>query len=308
MSVGELLTAQVSGIQRCGSPWACPMCAPVVRARRAGEIDIGLGGHLAREGGGAFVSMTLRHTVADALKPRLDVVSEAQHSCLTGKRWNRLRRELGVIGSIRAVEITDGRNGWHPHVHIVFVTRSPLTDVQVEELRRFLLDRWSLIVQRKGFGTLNGTHGVDVRPLTREGVGEYLGKVDTWSVGAELTSMTKGSRSSSGRTPYGLLLEAVETGESRLIARWCEYERATFGKRAIVWSPGLRDALGVEDERSDEELAAAEGLDVELLRYLVQAAHWRADVRAGRHGELLDEIEADAARRLAVGERGEVRW
>lgn len=294
LGVGRSLVAHVGGVARCGSPWSCPVCAPVVRERRAGEIDTGTRQHLDSGGGVEFVTLTLRHHQADRLEDRLAVVARALHLVLQGAPWQRRRRRLGYLGAIRAVEVTDGANGWHPHCHALLFFDRPLTDEERADLRSWMLGRWGAVVERRGFGTVND-HGVDVRRVTpagEQGIGSYLAKVDGgWGAGLEL------ARSDVKRgAPTQHLTEFAATGCARALARWREYEAATFGKRAIVWSPGLRARLlGDDTEAADEDLAASEGLDLALVEAVVAGEDWRRCVDVGRTGELLTEVEQCAA-------------
>lgn len=299
VDVGHQVVAHVSGIQRCGSPWACPVCAPVVRERRALEIDLGLGVHLASGGGAVLVSMTTRHQLRDALAERLDVVATSLRLCLKGQAWERRKRALGYVGSIKAVEITWGeRNGWHPHSHSVLLFERPLTADELADLDQWLFTRWAGILARKSLGSITREHGVDVRPITSASeLSTYLTKVEGgWGVGLELArSDLKAARQVGSLNAVGILREFVATGEKRMQQLWMEFEAATFGKRAIVWSPGLRARLlGSEDEISDEDAAAVEGSDVARLRWLIAAARWLGFVRAGTVGDLLTAIEEEA--------------
>ncbi len=97
------------------------------------------------------------------------------------------------------------------------------------------------------------------------------------------------------RTPFELLVELAATGDTGIKALWLEYEAATFGKRWLRWTPGLRERLlGTAKERTDEELAASEGVDVALIRWLVAAGEFRQHVEAGTTGLLLDQVEEAA--------------
>jgi hypothetical protein len=305
IDVGGQLTAHVSGIARCGSPWACPACSPVVRERRAVEIDPALSGHLDSGGGAEFVTLTLQHHSGDSLASRLDVVSRSQQLVLSGEPWKRRRARLGFLGGIKAVEITySERNGWHPHSHSVWLFERPLTVVERYELRTWLLGRWRSIAARRGLGVVSARHGVDVAAVTSAGdLAGYLTKVEGgWGAALELARSDL-KRSASGMTPLDLLRSLVETGEAKWAARWSEYERATFGKRAIVWSPGLRARLtGVEDEASDVDLAASEGIDLALLRALVPKSVWDERVRAGGIAGVLSMVEQAAGVLLAMAE------
>lgn len=292
VEVGRQLTAHVSGVQRCGSPWACPVCAPVIRERRAGEIDQGVRNHLDRGGSAEFLTLTLRHGRADALAPRLDAITQALSLVLKGSGWDRRRARLGYVGAIKAVEITHGVNGWHPHAHVLLLFDGPLGDSERQDLCDWIYGRWAKIATDRGFGTVTKRHGVDLRPVTDgDGLGEYLTKVEGgWSAGRELSrSDTKGA------APIQLLRAFVETGEVRPLMLWREYEEATVGKRALRWSPGLRARLlGVEDETSDVELASSEGVDLSLLRALIPRDLWSEHRRGGTTGELLTEVELAA--------------
>ncbi len=129
----------------------------------------------------------------------------------------------------------------------------------------------------------------------------YLTKVDGgWGAGLEL-ARSDVKRSAGGFNPWQILGELLETGESCWAARWREYEAATFARRAIVWSPGLRARLlGDEKEQADEELAAAEGADLTLWRVLVERLRWNEAVRSGEVALVLDDVEAAAAVSLLI--------
>ena len=289
VDLGASLTAHVSGIHRCGSPWACLLCAPTIRERRAVEIDQALAVHLDRGGSALFVTLTLRHRLADVLEPRLAAVSGALGRVLRGSGWERRRDALGYVGSIRAVEVTDGGNGWHPHNHSLFLFDRMLTPCEVDDFGRWLFGRWEGVVTGQGFGDLDPAHGVDVRPVHGAGdLAGYLCKVEGgWGAGLEL------ARSDLKRSsPLSHLFDFAATGDMASASRWVEYEQATFGKRALRWSAGLRALLlGNDDEVADADLAASEGADLTLMRALIDHAEWNAHVRVGRSAHLLSELE-----------------
>jgi hypothetical protein len=297
IDVGRQLTAQVSGIRRCGSAWVCPICAPVIRQRRAEEIDQGVNGWLTNGGGGLFVTFTCSHQLGDELEPRLAAMSSALHAVLKGSAWDRWKKRLGYVGAIRAVEVTRTEaNGWHPHNHAALLFERPVTEDERRAFSRWLYERWRQILLARGLGTISEAHGVDVRQVTGDSLGEYLAKVDEgWSTGLELArgDAKRGRRGS--RTPFELLIELAATGETATKDLWLEYEAATFGKRWLRWTPGLRKRLlGDEEDQADEDLAASEGVDVALIRHLVGAIEFRRHVQAGTTGLLLDDVEAAA--------------
>lgn len=292
VDIGAARTAHVSGIRRCGSPWACLMCAPTVRERRATEIDTGVRNHLDRGGSALFVTSTLPHGKFDRLAPRLAAIAEAQNYLLQGSAWQRRKAALGFIGAIRSVEITYGANGWHPHNHAIWLFDHHLTVGEAQSLFDWAYARWGARVQQLGFGTIN-RHGLDVRSVHEAGeLAQYLCKLEGgWGVGLEL------ARSDVKRNaPVSLLREFALTGDLAPARLWQEYERATFGKRAIRWSPGLRGRLlGVEVDQGDDELAASEGLDLALMRAVIGHDIWNPAVHGGTATDLLRQLEEVAA-------------
>ena len=95
VDVGRALTALVSGVHRCGSPWSCPLCAPVIRQQRALEIDAAVSRHLETGGGVEFVTHTLRHHRGDSLSSRFDTIACALRYSLKGEPWRRRKESLG---------------------------------------------------------------------------------------------------------------------------------------------------------------------------------------------------------------------
>jgi hypothetical protein len=297
VDVGRQLIAHVSGIKRCGSSWACPVCAPVVRQGRAQEIDEGLNGWLEKGGGAELCTLTCSHQLHDELEPRLAAMAGAIHALLKGASWERYKRRLGFVGTIRAVEVTWGEaNGWHPHNHVVMLFERPLTVEERQALWRWLHNRWAGVLLAKGLGSITEAHGVDLRKVTGEVLGEYLTKVEGgWTAGLELARGDVKAGKRGGITPFEILAQLAITGEVRWRQLWVEYEAATFGKVCIRWSPGLRDQLLPKSaEKSDEELAASEGADVGLVRWLCEAAAWRQIQQDGTTGLVLDQAEEAA--------------
>jgi len=301
VEVGRLLTAHVSNVFRCGSSWSCPLCAPVVRQRRAEEIDAGLRLHMGWGGGVLFLTLTLRHRKRDTLASRLDVVAQCMNLVLKGSAWERRKLALGYVGNIKAVEVTWGEaNGWHAHAHVLLLFDAPVSEIARRDLETWVFNRWHRIAENRVLGTVTREHGVDLRQVTSAGeLGDYLTTIDSsWSPGLEL------ARNDIKRwSPFDLLTSLMETGESRWRTLWLEYEAATFGKRSVKWSPGLRARLtGIETEASDEQLAASEGIDLTLFRALIPTGQWNATVNNGTTGELLTDIERAAAVLLLIAD------
>lgn len=294
VSVGRLGIAHVSGVRHCGSPWACAICAPVIREKRARDIDAGASGFLDGGGSALFVSLTGPHHFGDPLEPLLAVMSKCMRSVTSGRPWKALRDRLGYIGSIRALEITYGKNGWHPHAHSLMLFEAQLSVEDVALIRAHIFGAHQRALHRRGFGDLHPVHGVDVRVVgDASPLSSYLTKVEGgWGVGLELARADLKHR---GETPFDLLRRCAEGELGQVRSLWREYERSTHGKKFLVWGVGLRNRLlPGEPEISDGEAASLEGEDEAVVIYRLRAEEWNIYCRTNQVAEVLERLEKDA--------------
>jgi hypothetical protein len=114
---------------------------------------------------------------------------------------------------------------------------------------------------------------------TSEALGDYFAKSvyspESAAWEAASSSTKKGRKGS--RTPWQLLDSARTTGDMDDLDLWNEYEVATKGKRALTFSRGLRDLLGVGAEVDDETIADAEVGDAADTGFYV--ADWKPVAR-----------------------------
>lgn len=262
--------AHWSGFCFCGSIWACPVCSAKIRASRADEIARAVAGHI-RDGGNAWmITLTACHKRWHDLEPLFDAVANSFRKIMSGTAWTGDKRRkttlgeknrLGVRGYIRSMEITYGtKNGWHPHLHIVLLTRDESPNALLAAMARWD-SVWRREMRKKGFepSKEHGTHWAHV--TAAEQAGEYIAKVQEGKghLGHEIArgDLKKGRLGT--LAPFELLSYFRQTGDMAVIPVWQEYEKATHNRRAITWSRGLRkDLMEDEPEKTDEELASEE--------------------------------------------------
>lgn len=281
-------SAHLSGIRRCASTWCCPVCTPTIRERRAAEIDQGVSAHLGNGGSAYLVTATLSHNAQTDLSQLLDIAQRAWT-----KTFVNARRFDSYVGQVRAWDFTHGANGWHPHIHAIV-----LLDRAAASWLWQLGQRWGDCVAGEG-GSTDVTSarspGWDVRPITDSaGMSDYLCKVaGGWGAGLELAraDIKKGSRA--GSTPAQLLEMAV-AGDRRALGLVQEFERATAGRRAVVWGRGLKALLGVEDI-SDDVAAVTEPAECITVQVAVPGKAWRRLLVSGEASALVASVGLLAA-------------
>lgn len=280
----------VSGVGRCGSPWACPVCAPTIGERRAKEIDWAIRSWCEQGGCVLFVTATLSHQYGDELGQLLGMLQDSWSRTF---RWGTGQRPAWYGGQVRAVEITHGVNGFHPHVHAaIFVEPGHGVDqvlVEVEAMRY----RWERAVRRNGGDTdvrSAGSYGWDVRKVTHNGLGPYLAKIQGgWGVGLELARLDL-KQGRIGKTPTEVLAAAM-LGDRRARRLYRIFETATAGRRRIVSSPGLMDRCKVV-VLTDDEAAPGDVKDEAVAVASVPAREWRRILAAGHAVRLMADVAA----------------
>jgi len=268
-------TSHLAGVETCGSIWACPVCAAKIRNVRADEVAQGLGEHIDRGGGALLVTLTLPHEVADELRKTITLVSEGFAAVNAGRGYGEDRNAFGILGHIRAFEVTHGQNGWHPHLHVIVCLARPASRDLADALQARWQARWDRFLRRRGWRPSVDKIGVRVDRVRRDGaaVGAYVAKLQEGekldrSVGNEVARADlKGGRRGS-RVPFEILADFGSDGAESDRALWQEFQLATKGRSAIRWSKGLRALLLPDvDELMDEEIAAAEvgGVQIALI-------------------------------------------
>jgi hypothetical protein len=279
--------AGFSGLVTCGSVWACPVCSAKILARRSLELGVGL---LSWENSGGQLVMgtlTMRHNRGHSLVQEWDALAKSWDSILRSRVWKKWLTRLGSPGLIRVVEVTYGENGWHVHLHFVLLVADSVFADSVDAFGSWVTAKWSRGLEASGMpGALSA--GQDVHMV--EGVtaaselGEYLAKSTAYGVADSLGRELMGSWSKEARgfhstvPAWRIAEEFGQTGEAILLDRWSEYERGSKGRRQSTWSRGLRDLLGLNDEKSDEEIAEEVHGDEDLVR--ITAAGWETAWRS----------------------------
>lgn len=300
----------VKGLQACASVWGCPVCAAHIRQARAVDIEDAATRWMADGGQVLFLTLTVRHGRETPLAWSLDVLLNAWRATTRGAPWKRKRDAVGLVGQVRATEVTWGQaNGWHPHLHLLLFLDRPLSEDGVADLTGWLESRWARMVRKRSPRcTPSKRRGVTLK-IVSEGsasMGEYLAKVqDRFGTDRNIgLEMARGDLKSSGPArrnrwlPFELL-EAAADGEAWALRAWWEYEAATKRRRAIEWSRcgksctcgggSFRAHVLDGDEVADEELVTEDTTTEDTHVLTLTEAEWRA-VCAARAD--IDVVEA----------------
>jgi hypothetical protein len=266
--------AAYSGLYRCGDFWRCPSCRVTLGIRRARQIETALRQHV--DAGGSALLAT--YTVPHARDESLPVVLARLAGTWRRYAKSALRDVVGryYVGAVRALEVTHGVSGWHPHYHVLVFVASGLpylTPVAVA-----LAERWSEVA--------GADWRADVRQVARDGVAAVARYLTMDGVaGAAFETASPASKIPAGRSYTQLLYDYARYRSSADAALVFEYAAALHGVHHLTVSPQLRRLYDFVDpalnwsEIADEDVIA-----------LLDSEQWLSILNAGEDRNLLDDL------------------
>jgi len=278
---------EFAGVLTCDSRWHCPLCAAKLTEKSRVELQQGMTLWV-RDGGAIYLlTFTFPHDVSLSLADGVEKMQAAQKKMKGDRRYKKIMADAGAIGAVKALEVTHGKNGWHPHVHALIFAR-PNSESVLTDIREI----WAAAVEREGLGRVN-VHGFDVRG--GDFAADYVAKFGKepgdeskraaqahWSASHELTKgHTKQTQRMKGATPF-TLLRWYREGDAQSGALFVEYAQAFKGKAQLYWSPGLRKKIDLLELQQPKPPAP---LRVALLHLSYE--DWHAVLRHNARWELL---------------------
>lgn len=283
------------GLQVCARVWHCPVCAAKISERRRLELKEAL---LAARSQGMrlhFVTLTVPHGAGDDVKELLARLSDALKRLSHGKYAIKrcIEQDLSgevLHGYIRALEVTHGQNGFHPHFHMILFT-SP--GIEPAYLEGAYLAAWQRACRLSGLPEPSERHGVTVQDGSK--AAEYASK---WGLEDEMTKAHMKQTRRKGATPWGLLRAVLDENDpdyppERAAALFRVYAEAFTGRRQLYWSNGLRKLLQVSQELTDEELANKAEDEQAVSLATLTSVQWKAIRRFRQEAHILTVAESN---------------
>lgn len=298
--------ARYGNLQTCGSGHVCPVCGARLGEYKGEEIRAGMNLHTEAGGHALMVTLTHSHGQDDSLKSMIKAESKALEWMTGHRAYKRLHDELGLVGTIRAREITYGElHAWHPHIHDLWLITVEITPELIADVEDRVWQLWQKACAKFDLPAPRREYGVDVTIAMSPA--DYLSKFgrDTkWGTARELTKANS-KRGKEGRyTPFDLLRGDVPISRAKAEALWREYADATYGATQISWSRGLKDDMGI-CQVSDDAIASGTVDENKHVRLgMLTPEQWRAVCKAKMRAQVLDEAETggwSAVQRLVNG-------
>jgi hypothetical protein len=242
--------------------------------RRARQIETALRAHVDAGGSALLATYTVPHTRDESLSVVLARLAD------TWRRYAKhaWRDVLGAhyVGNVRALEVTYGVNGWHPHYHVLIYVSAGLP--YLTPISVVLSERWSRVA--------GADWRADVRQVARDGVVAVARYLTTDGIaGASYEVASPAAKIPSGRSYTQLLYDYARYRSSVDAALIYEYAAALHGVHHLTVSPRLRRLYDFVDpalnwsEIADEDVIA-----------LLNSDEWLSILNAGEDRNLLDDL------------------
>ena len=243
--------AHWANVQRCGSIWSCPACAKQITEKRRQELKTGLSSWKGTHKGSVYLlTLTFSHSPNQSLKSNLEGLKKAMKRFYETTRVQAILKTLTIYHKIKGLEVTYGKNGWHPHHHVLLLANEH--DYGFRDYRNELTVLWIKACVNSGLDAPSMQHGLDFRS------GYYAEKyVAKWGIEDEITKGHIKKGREGGLTPFDLLQLSIDDQSiyGKLPSKlFQEFVISMKNARQLVWSRGLKKLLLIE-EKSDEELA-----------------------------------------------------
>lgn len=281
-----------TGLMTCGSIWNCPICASKVSERRRQELRTAIESAKLLGWGIHFVTLTVPHGIGDDLA----VIKKLQQKALTklssgrGSIKNQLQANgIEQHGYIRAYEVTHGKNGFHPHFHIILFTSPNVTHKTIE---KYYSQAWQKACVSVGLPKPSDKHGCTVQDGSK--AADYASK---WGIEDEMTKANTKVTKRSGKTPFGLLKAILDDDDPEYSPEYASklfrvYSKCMSGARQLYWSNGLRSKLALANEETDQQLAENISDDNSVYLASISFQQWKAVRKAKAEAHLLTAAES----------------
>jgi len=244
---------------RCSSPSTCVVCSSRIAKARGVWLAQVFSNALSMGYEVSMLTLTVRHKKGNSLEQLLKAMEQAYTNVQGSTSYKILRKEYGA-DFVRVLEITHGKNGFHPHYHIAIIHK-PGFDFEV--LRSDMERTWLTHIERQGLLSPIANKAVHiVTNASNEQRAWYLTK----ACGMSSLEVSNGRYKTAQGDNLGIWQIHGQAVAGNLDAKyiWHAYEKAIYKKRLFTMSKGMSDKYGVL-WRSDVELASDEVLDLEGL-------------------------------------------
>lgn len=252
--------AKFLGLAHCDNAWACPVCSAnkMLEVRR--KISLALDNLNEKA---CMITLTMPHLRFFPLRDMIDILFEAWRK-FKANGTTALRNIMNKVQTkyyVRVAEVTYGKNGWHPHFHMLIWAKNIQEFGKAEA---HLRKKWNEIIRRVTIKKLKDkfpqiesvldrmekhadpvSHGLFVSREENGSVRRILSAdyIAGWGGDTELTGLNLKSAHEDNITVHELMKQIIENPSEENIKLYAEFIAATRHKQRFNFSRALLNKI-----------------------------------------------------------------
>ena len=231
--------ANYTNIMRCANAWGCPVCASIISEHRKCEVKDAMDWWKKQGGSVMLLTLTVPHYNTTDIKQLKKDLKKAYSKFFKGVRASKDMFERWQIKHyISCFEITHGKNGFHPHYHVLLFVPYSMAPNSIPGIKQDMYKVWKDCCEKSGLDTPTEKHGLDLRGGDK--ADSYVAK---WGLEHEMTKGHVKKGKADSRTPFDILRSYSETENEADANLFKLYYFAFKGTRQLNWSKGLKNWL-----------------------------------------------------------------
>lgn len=290
---GQKGAVYFQGLLKCGSMWRCPVCSYKLTQHKQNQVYFYSSEWQRKNPSNkiSFVTLTIKHHKNMTLKMSLENLVDEFRKYQRTKVFERLNKKNDTLGFIKSIEITwNEKNGWHPHLHLLFFHQSE----NIESYHKELVSNWIKRVKIKGTKSAQKCKEV----FSVKGITDYVTK---WDISREMTNTLQKKSKTGSLSPFEILKMLTDKNyttlsKEKLESLYSSYCRVTTGKHKIHISKKIKEALLTEEKKVEFEKSDIEILEddkVEKLLLQIDQELWQEIVEKEMQAEILNAMEIE---------------
>lgn len=279
--------ANYGNLQRCGSGWACAFCASILSESRKNDVKKASDWWKSQNYSVLLMTLTNPHHSGTNLKALRDGQRKAMKFFMGGTRESRRIFELlGKEHHIGAYEVTHGKNGFHPHYHVLLFCKNHVKDPKNSITRHLLAQEWIKACEKAGLPSPDIKHGLDLQD------GSYADAyVNKWGLEHEMTKGHIKHGKNGSMTPFDLLRDYAENKNEESGRLFQQYAITFKGSRQLNWSRGLKKLAKCAEKTDQQIVDETEKMSEKMFQLDIEL--WNAVRSQNKRGELLAAVQED---------------
>ncbi|MDD2610949.1 MAG: hypothetical protein PHX60_14935 [Giesbergeria sp.] len=272
---------RLGGLMVCNAFHICPICHHNKMEQEKAMLADFVTKHYADGGFMVDAVLTIPHAAGESLSDVQSRLELVWNSLRSKAIWRELSEYLGIVGSVRKLEVTLTSNGWHPHYHVSLLCNwAHSRGLRGFNRQTVLADAHAQVAA--SWARAGERSGIKVSLFAQAAVAIVAGVDAQKAIAYNAKNMGYGGKSKS-LTPMDLLRVVDQSTDPTAVCAarrlFSEYAAAVKGKHALSYLGTARVAKSKLSGK-DKPPAASEPEYVRLGT--ISGDAWNAVVKAGQ--------------------------